>query len=62
MFRRRPHRPVSAPPGDMAHRRVRRMGLRRALEMLEAGERINDRLYHWTIAEPTAFSLRPRIV
>jgi hypothetical protein len=46
----------------MAHRRVRRMGLRRALEMLEAGERINDRLYHWTIAEPTAFSLRPRIV
>jgi hypothetical protein len=46
----------------MAHRRVRRMGLRRALEMLEAGERINDRLYHWTITEPTAFSLRPRIV
>jgi hypothetical protein len=29
------------------------MGLRRALEMLEAGERINDRLYRWTLSQPS---------
>ena len=35
------------------------MGLRRALEMLEAGERINDRLYRWTLSQPTATVTRP---
>jgi hypothetical protein len=41
---------ATARPAGESRARVRRMGLRRALAMLETGERINDELYRWTVA------------
>jgi len=48
-----------AAPAAVARRRIRRLGLRRTLEMLEAGERINDRLYRWTVNQPRSLAPRP---
>jgi hypothetical protein len=55
-FRHHAHRPATRPASSG---RIRRMGLRRTLEMLETGERINDRLYRWTLTQPRAVALRP---
>jgi hypothetical protein len=44
---------ASTRPATADRRRVRLVGLRRALAALEAGERANDRLHHWTIAPRT---------
>jgi hypothetical protein len=41
---------ATARPAGESRARVRRMGLRRALAMLETGERINDELHRWTVA------------
>ena len=56
MFRSGVQRPTIA---ATAQRRIRHMGLRRALEMLDAGERINDRLYRWTLSQPSATVTHP---
>jgi hypothetical protein len=36
------------------------MGLRRALAMLETGERINDELYRWTVGPRRTLGPTPR--
>lgn len=59
MFRRSTQRPTTTTPEATSQRRIRHMGLRRALEMLEAGERINDGLYRWTLTQPRALTFRP---
>ncbi|HEX2884295.1 MAG TPA: hypothetical protein VHQ42_06960 [Candidatus Limnocylindria bacterium] len=43
----RPFRRMPRPTGQ-DHARIRRMGLRRALAVLQEGERANERLYRWT--------------
>jgi hypothetical protein len=45
-------------PATVARRRIRLVGLRRALAALEAGERINDELHQWTIT-PRQSRLHP---
>jgi hypothetical protein len=59
MFRRHVFSRPAVTPAAVARRRMRRVGLRRALEMLETGERINDRLYRWTITPGGVSALAP---
>lgn len=62
MFRRHRQKVTAAPAGQLPGRaRIRRMGLRRALAMLETGERINDELYRWTTTAPRRLTAGPRL-